>query len=199
MKIEVLLDKLPGPARRAIEGLGLKKVEELARFPEADIAMLHGIGPKALHLMTEELAAIRRSFAPATGRTGVPEGPAAVDAYIAAFPAATRGRREAMRRTIRSVAPEATEKIDYGMPTFVLNGNLVHFAGYARHIGFYPGAAGIATFEGELARYQHAKGSVQFPLDEPVPHSLVKRIGRFRVEQNLKRKRPRRPERGSHR
>ena len=89
-----------------------------------------------------------------------------------------------MRRTIHEAAPEAQEKISYQMPTFYLNGNLVHFAAFTHHIGFYPAPQGIEEFEEELSHYKGGKGSVQFPLDQPLPLDLVARIVRFRVSQN---------------
>jgi uncharacterized protein YdhG (YjbR/CyaY superfamily) len=111
-----------------------------------------------------------------------------IDSYVAAQPPEVQPLLRALRATIRAAAPEATEKISYQIPTFDLNGNLVHFAAFKKHIGFYPGAAGIAAFEEELTPYVHAKGSVQFPLDVPIPHDLVHRITRFRREQNLAKK-----------
>ncbi|MEO7426596.1 MAG: DUF1801 domain-containing protein [Fibrobacteria bacterium] len=108
-----------------------------------------------------------------------------IDTYIAVFPKATRALLNAMRKTIRAAAPDAVEKISYQMPTFWLNGNLVHFAGYKSHIGFYPGAAGISNFTKEISKYKSAKGSVQFPIDEPLPLALVSKIVKFRVKQNL--------------
>ena len=90
-----------------------------------------------------------------------------------------------MRTTILNLAPGATEAMSYQIPTFKLNGNLVHFAAFKKHIGFYPGAAGIAAFQDELAGYKSAKGSVQFPLDQALPLDLVKKIVKFRVAQNL--------------
>jgi len=107
-----------------------------------------------------------------------------VESYIATFPKETQKLLEQIRQTIKSVAPTATEKIGYGIPTFVLNGNLVHYAGYKNHIGFYPGAAGIEKFQEELSVYKGAKGSVQFPLDQPLPLKLVSEITKFRVVQN---------------
>jgi uncharacterized protein YdhG (YjbR/CyaY superfamily) len=107
-----------------------------------------------------------------------------IDDYIAAFPPKVRTRLQAVRRTIRKHAPEATEKISYRIPTFYLNGNLVHFAAFEHHVGFYPGAAGIAKFRDELMQYESGKGSVQFPHDEPLPLDLVAAIVDFRVEQN---------------
>nr|MBP9057258.1 DUF1801 domain-containing protein [Polaromonas sp.] len=90
-----------------------------------------------------------------------------------------------LRTTILNLAPGATEAMSYQIPTFKLNGNLVHFAAFKKHIGFYPGAAGIAAFQDELAGYKSAKGSVQFPLDQALPLDLVKKIVKFRVIQNL--------------
>ncbi|MDB5255840.1 MAG: hypothetical protein JWM14_535 [Chitinophagaceae bacterium] len=108
----------------------------------------------------------------------------AIDLYIAEFPAATQKLLRQVCDTIRKAAPEAEEKIGYGIPTFVLHGNLVHFAGYKHHIGFYPGASGIATFSKEMASYKQSKGAVQFPLDQPLPFTLITKITKFRVKQN---------------
>ena len=110
-----------------------------------------------------------------------------IDEYIAAFPADVQAKLETMRATIRAVAPAAEEKISYQMPTFALNGNLVHFAAFKNHIGFYPVPTGIAAFKRELSGYKTAKGSVQFPLDQPLPMTLIRKIVRFRVAENLKR------------
>lgn len=107
-----------------------------------------------------------------------------IDGYIAGFPPEVRSRLEAMRATIRRAAPAATERIAYRIPTFYLDGNLVHFAAFQRHIGFYPGPSGIAAFRDALARYESAKGSVQFPHDEPLPLDLVARIVAFRVAES---------------
>ena len=90
-----------------------------------------------------------------------------------------------MRATIKKAAPQAEEKISYAMPIFFLNGNLVHFAGYKNHIGFYPAPSGISAFNDELSKYKGAKGSVQFPLDEPLPLVLITKIVKFRVKENL--------------
>ena len=108
---------------------------------------------------------------------------ATIDDYIAGHPPKIRARLSAMRKTIRKHAPGAEEKISYRIPTFYLDGNLVHFAAFDRHVGFYPGAAAIATFKDALAPYKGAKGSVQFPHDEPLPLELVAEIVRFRVAQ----------------
>lgn len=107
-----------------------------------------------------------------------------VDDYIAQFPPELQVILQELRQVIREEAPEAGEKISYAMPTFVLNGNLVHFAAFKHHIGFYPAPSGIEAFKAELSRYKGAKGSVQFPIDQPLPYDLIRRIVRFRVEEN---------------
>jgi len=109
-----------------------------------------------------------------------------MDEYIAGFPEETRRVLEEIRALIAASAPGATETINYAMPTFDLNGrHLVHFAGYEKHIGFYPVPSGIAAFEEELKPYKRGKGSVQFPLSRPMPTDLIRRIVEFRVRENL--------------
>lgn len=113
---------------------------------------------------------------------------ASIDEHIARFPPEVRRRLEQLRSIIRQEAPGAVETISYGIPTLDLNGHLVHFAGYAGHIGFYPTSSGIERFRGELARYPTSRGAVRFPLDEPLPVGLVRRIVRFRVKENAARR-----------
>jgi uncharacterized protein YdhG (YjbR/CyaY superfamily) len=112
--------------------------------------------------------------------------PKDIDSYIAIFPQDIQVILEKLRKTIREAAPEATETISYQMPTFRLNGNLVHFAAYENHIGFYPAPSGITAFKNEISVYKNAKGSVQFPLKEPLPFDLITKIVKFRVSENLK-------------
>ncbi len=111
--------------------------------------------------------------------------PSTVDAYIATFPKKTQEILTSVRTTIQLAAPDAKETIKYGIPTFVLHGNLVHFGGYKNHIGFYPAPSGIEKFKEELSLYKTAKGSVQFPIEEPLPLTLIARIVKFRVKENL--------------
>lgn len=108
-----------------------------------------------------------------------------IDEYIAGFQKDVQEILEKIRMTIRKAAPDAEETIKYQMPTFTLNGNLVHFAAFKKHIGFYPAPSGIRKFKDELSVYESAKGSVRFPLDKPVPLGLISKIVRFRVEENL--------------
>lgn len=135
----------------------------LARRRHCDIAALAAAGPQGMKTKST---------------------PKTIDAYIAGFPAAVQASLQEMRAVIQSAAPEATEAIKYQIPTFVLDGgNLVHFAAFSKHIGFYPTSSGVAAFKDELSGYHHAKGSVQFPLDRPVPMALVRKIVVFRVRE----------------
>ena len=110
---------------------------------------------------------------------------ASIDEYIALFPKDIQKKLEELRATIKAAAPDAKEKIRYQMPTFDLYGNLVHFAAHKNHIGFYPTPSGIDAFKNELSVYEGAKGSVQFPLDKPLPLKLIRKIVKFRVAENV--------------
>ncbi|MBW7474781.1 DUF1801 domain-containing protein [Paenibacillus oenotherae] len=110
-----------------------------------------------------------------------------IEQYIAGFPPEVQQILETLRGVIRESAPDAKEKISYQMPTFALHGNLVHFAAYNKHIGFYPAPSGILAFQQELSPYKGAKGSVQFPIDQPLPYDLIRRIVAFRVAENIER------------
>lgn len=109
---------------------------------------------------------------------------ASIDDYIATFTPETREILQTLRGVIRESAPDATEKISYQMPTFALHGNLVHFAAYAKHIGFYPTSSGINAFQQELSAYKWSKGAVQFPIDKPLPYELISKIVRYRAAEN---------------
>jgi len=109
-----------------------------------------------------------------------------IDEYIAGFPEETKRILERLREMIRAAAPGAEEKINYQMPAFYLEGNLVYFAAFKNHIGFYPTSSGIEAFKHELSAYEFSKGTVRFPLDKPLPLKLVSRIVKFRVAENLK-------------
>ena len=115
--------------------------------------------------------------------------PRTIDEYIAGFAPSVRPLLVKVRATIRRAAPRATEAIKYGLPTFVLHGNLVHFGAFKKHLGFYATPTGNARFRRELAAYEGAKGSVQFPFDRPIPYALIARMVRFRVEENTSRAR----------
>jgi len=108
-----------------------------------------------------------------------------IDEYIAAFPPNVQKILQKLRTVIHAAAPDSTEMINYQMPTFRLNGNLVHFAAYKNHIGFYPGPSGILTFYDELLAYELSKGTIRFPIEEELPYDLIIRIVKFRVKENL--------------
>lgn len=116
---------------------------------------------------------------------------AAVDEYIAAAPEAVRPLLESLRAAIKDAAPDAVERMGYGMPGYYLNGGLVWFGAYKNHIGFYPAPNGLDAFEAELSQYARTKGSVHFPLDQPLPLDLIERIVRFRRDENLGKKQSR--------
>lgn len=111
-----------------------------------------------------------------------------IDEYIANFPKAVRAKLRELRKTIASAAPQAKEKIAYGIPTFTLHGNLIHFAAYDNHFGLYPGGAGVAEFQDRLEGYETSKGTIRFPLDKPLPLDLVRDITLFCVARNSSKK-----------
>jgi len=111
----------------------------------------------------------------------------AIDDYIDGFPPSTQAALRQMRALIREGAPDATETISYAIPTFDLNGrHLVHFGGFAHHVGFYPIPSAMVAFADELAPYKQGKGSARFPLDQPLPVDLIRRIVEFRVAENIR-------------
>lgn len=110
--------------------------------------------------------------------------PQDVDEYIAAYPTDVQEILFKIRKIIKEAAPQAKETIGYRMPTYKLNGNLVHFAAYKKHIGFYPTPPAIVAFQKELSPYKQSKGAVQFPIDQPIPYDLVKKIVKYRVKES---------------
>ncbi|MBB6217773.1 uncharacterized protein YdhG (YjbR/CyaY superfamily) [Anaerosolibacter carboniphilus] len=109
-----------------------------------------------------------------------------IDEYILQFSPEVQEILNVLRKIIKESAPDAEEKISWQMPTFVLHGNLVHFAAHKKHIGFYPGASGIEAFKHKLSEYKGSKGAVQFPIEKPLPYELISEIVRFRVAENIK-------------
>ncbi|MHC1698579.1 MAG: DUF1801 domain-containing protein [Geobacteraceae bacterium] len=188
MKIELLYEKLATPARRALQTLHLSEIEDLSKFEKEMISELHGIGPHAVKVIEREMSFVNAEFRKKDEPVqGGQEGEISfVDKYINGFPEHIQVKLQEIRNLISSAAPEASEKISYAIPTFYLHGNLVHFAGYKKHIGFYPGTAVITLFKEELKDYKIAKGSVQFPMEKPLPAQLIRQIVLYRVEENLK-------------
>lgn len=109
-----------------------------------------------------------------------------IDEYISQFPLELQEKLQALRKVIKESAPDAKEKISYQMPTFALHKNLVHFAAYKNHIGFYPTSSGIEAFKQEISNYKSSKGAVQFPINQPLPFELISKIVKFRVNEELK-------------
>ena len=108
-----------------------------------------------------------------------------IDGYIAGFPEQIRKKLEEMRMIVKKAAPGAEETINYGVPTLILSGNLIHFGGFKNHIGFYPAPSGIEAFKKELSVYEGAKGSVKFPVNKPLPAALIAKIVKFRAQENM--------------
>lgn len=108
-----------------------------------------------------------------------------IDDYIAMFPKDVQQKLKDLRATIKKAAPKAEEKISYAVPTFTQHGNLVHFAAFKNHIGFYPAPRAIEEFKKELSKYEGSKGTVQFPIDKPLPLPLIAKIVKFRVAENM--------------
>jgi uncharacterized protein YdhG (YjbR/CyaY superfamily) len=115
-------------------------------------------------------------------------GDRSIDEYIRSFPVPVRKKLSEIRRIVRELAPDAQEKISYRMPAFFLKGSIAYFAGFSKHIGFYPGANCITAFKSELARYKCGRGSVQFPLDEQLPIDVIHKMVKYNIEANLKKK-----------
>ncbi|HBB64364.1 MAG: hypothetical protein UR34_C0011G0031 [candidate division WS6 bacterium GW2011_GWC1_33_20] len=111
-----------------------------------------------------------------------------IDEYMALHPKEVRSKLKEIRKVIKDIVPEATEAIKYQIPTFILYGNLVHFAAFKKHIGFYPTPSAIEEFSDELSTYVVSKGAIQFPLDKPIPLDLVKNIVKYRVKESLEKK-----------
>ena len=119
-----------------------------------------------------------------------------IDEYLSSFPEEVRSVLQALRQVIKEEAPEAQETIKYRMPTFTLYGNLVHFAAFKSHIGFYPTSSPMETFKKELTAYKTSKGAIQFPIDRPLPFPLIRKIVEFRVRENLERRKNKRAAKG---
>ena len=176
------LSLMAAPARRALEGKGIISLEELSNYSKVEIVELHGIGPSSIPKLENLLKERGLSFKMQKNRD---EKPNNTQEYIESFPGNTQKLLTQIRLTIIKAAPEAEEVISYGMPGYKLGSMLVFFAAYPNHIGFYPTPSGIEKFKKELSKYKGAKGSVQFPLDEPLPLALVTKIVKFRVKENM--------------
>jgi len=162
-----------GPAGRALEELGIRSPEDASRYSHSRLEELHGMGKKALILLESGLESRNLDFADDDPDPRVEE-------YIAGFSGEVNRRLLLMRELIRRAIPKARETVAYGMPTYRYRENLVHFAGYKNHIGFYPTPEGILKFREEFADFPQSKGAVQFPLDRPLPEELVTAVSLYR-------------------
>ena len=182
MKLTDLAKQLGKPATRALAAQKIEDLHVLCQYTRQQIVDLHGVGPKAIKVLEAEMTQQKIVFK--AEAVQVKPGITSIDEYILQFDAPTQNKLNQMRQIIRAAAPDATEKISYQMPTFYLNGNLVHFAAYVNHIGFYPAPSAIREFQQELAVYKNAKGSVQFPLDQALPVDLILQMVAFRAAEN---------------
>ena len=184
--INTWYQKLAKPAQRSLQTFKIERIEDFSKHTRKMIVELHGIGPKAMKIIEEEMKSKNIQFYDIEKDIKELQKPGIklVDQYIKKFPLPIQSKLKEMRQIIKEAASEASEKISYQMPAFYYWGNLVYFAGYTNHIGFYPTASGINKYEKELSRYKHAKGSIQFPIDEPLPKKLIKEIVQFRVKEN---------------
>ena len=174
---------LAAPARRALDSKGIKTIQQLAKFSEAEILALHGIGKSAIPILRSALDEQSLSFK--NNQNYIMTKLTDTNEYIAGFPKETRERLEEVRATIKNAAPGSEETISYGIPAFKLhNLYLIYFAGYKNHIGLYPAPVNNEIFKKELSGYKTGKGSVQFPLDKPTPLKLVTKIVKFRAKEN---------------
>ena len=177
------LSFLAAPARRALENKSIKTLKQLAKFSEAEILELHGMGKSSLSTLRSALEEESLSFKNVQNK--IMTKPTGTNEYIAGFPKETQKRLEEVRASIKKAAPAAEETISYGIPAFKLhNLNLIYFAGYKNHIGLYPAPLKNEIFKKELSVYKTGKGSVQFPHDKPMPLKLITKIVQFRAKEN---------------
>ena len=177
---------LSAPATRALANAGIRNLDDLTRWTEPDLVALHGVGPTAVDALRRALAGVGKSF---KGGRSAPPGPsagsAAVDAYLADLAAAPRAALDAVRDTLRSILPHATQGMKYGVPAFVLDGKAV--AGYGAfkdHCGYFPMSGSVLAAAGKaVAGYETTKGGIRFGFDERLPVGLVRRLVRLRMAE----------------
>ncbi len=185
MNIEILLEKLSNPAKRAILSLNIKKIENLSKFTSEQISNLHGLGPTGILVIEKEMKTLGVKYKPAKTKMDSSLKFKTVDEYIKSFPLEIRKILTDMRNTVKKSAGAAKEKISYNMPALELNGSLVYYAAFKKHIGFYHVSNATQIFADELAAYKFSKGAIQFPFDKPLPKGLISKIVKLRVKENL--------------
>lgn len=180
-KANELPETLSAPAMRALVNAKITTLKKLATYTETDILKLHGIGPSSMPKLRQALKAKGLEFAKGKSTSKL----LTVTEYIKSFPEDVQSALKAIRQVIKKVAPQAEERIANGMAAYRLAGKpLVYFAAYKKHISFYATPTGHAAFRKELSIYKQGKTSVQFPLNEPLPISLIEKIVRFRAKEN---------------
>lgn len=178
------LSLLAAPAVRALQNNKADTLKKLSSFTEKEVLTWHGLGKSSIPILKAALKSNNLSFKKETKKTAKMVLNPEVDIYINTFPPATQKALKQVRSTIQKNATGAIEYIGYKMPAYKLNGKpLVYFAGYAHHIGLYATPTGHKAFAKELAKYKQGKGSVQFPLKEPMPLELIARIVQFRMKE----------------
>jgi uncharacterized protein YdhG (YjbR/CyaY superfamily) len=182
---DTFLNLLAAPARRALENKGIKTLIQLSKYSTVEILKLHGIGASTIPVLKKALQEKGLTFKVANSD----EGSKNVIEYIKNHPEKIQLLLDQLRTVIKKNAPDAEESINYAMPAYKLNGKpLVYFAAFKNHIGFYATPTGHTVFKKELSKYKQGKGSVQFPVDKPLPIDLIKKIVIFRVKENLEKK-----------
>lgn len=171
-------ERLAAPAQRALTGIAVRTLDDMSMHTYSQIAGLHGIGKNALRVIQEEMASRGAVFHDE-------EASQEIDEYIATFDASVQVRLAEMRQIIRARIPKAQERMAYGMPTYSYGENVVHFAGFKNHIGFFPTPSGITPFTEELQGFSVSKGGIQFPLDRELPKALIEKIVDFRMREVL--------------
>jgi len=176
--------KIGAPAQRALASAGITRLSDLARWHEADVAKLHGMGPKAMNLLSDAMKKARLRFKRTQQQTQATQK-LTVTQYLAAVPLPMRNVLAQLRTTIRVAAPTAEETISYGIPTYKLNGPLVHWAAFKNHASLIGVDKGLLNaFAAELAPFKTAGSTIRFTAESPLPAALVKKIVKYRVEQN---------------
>jgi uncharacterized protein YdhG (YjbR/CyaY superfamily) len=171
-----ILSLLSSPAQRVLSNLGINSLSEITKYTRFEIENLHGIGKNALMVIEGLLLSNDLDYKNE-------ENSQEVDNYINQFDGNIKDKLSEMRKVIRSVIPKAKEKIAYGMPTYYYSENVVHFAGFKNHIGFFPTPNGVSEFEEDFKIYKKSKGGIQFQIDEELPIKLIIKIVEFRYKE----------------
>ena len=186
MTIKVLYAKLTPPVVQALKLLKLKQIEDLSVYSKESISCLHGIGPNAIKIIEKEMSELGVSFSLIINKknTAIVDDINLVDSYIELYPKEIQDKLNEIRHIIKNIAPFATEKISYNVPTFYYFGNLVQFSGSEHFIGFNPLSNGLFQFKEEISKFNTTKGFIRFPIDQQLPIKLIESIVLFRTSEN---------------